>query len=109
QNSVFGGFGGRKYLSKVVDLPAIVLWEQNRWHTFPGYGWVFPGQQGGANVGLGVGTRSERKAGAKAVRALPEFLEHLRALGLLDGAPPAASQHRLGGWLKMGIVGTTPA
>lgn len=108
-NMVLWGFAVRTYVSQVVDLPAIVLWEQNPWHTFPGYGWVFPGEQGGANVGLGVGTRSERKAGAKAVRALPEFFEHLQALGLLDGTPPAASQRRLGGWLKMGIVGTTPA
>jgi menaquinone-9 beta-reductase len=106
---VLWGFAVRTYLPQVVDLPAIVLWEQNPWHAFPGYGWVFPGEQGGANVGLGVGTLSDRKAGANAVRALPEFLEHLCALGLLDGAAVAASQRRLGGWLKMGIVGTTPA
>ena len=108
-NLVLWGFAVRAYFPQVVDLPAIVLWEQSPWHAFPGYGWVFPGEQGGANVGLGVGTRSDRKAGANAVRALPEFLEHLNALGLLDGAPAAASQRRLGGWLKMGIVGTTPA
>jgi len=107
---VLWGFAVRTYLPQVVDLPAIVLWEQTPWRAFPGYGWVFPGEQGGANVGLGVGTRSDRKAGANAVRALPEFLEHLHALGLLDGEPAAAaSQRRLGGWLKMGIVGTTPA
>jgi geranylgeranyl reductase family protein len=106
---VLWGFAVRTYLPQVVDLPAIVLWEQHPWRAFPGYGWVFPGEQGGANVGLGVGTRSDRKAGASAVRALPEFLEHLRALGLLDRETAAASQRRLGGWLKMGIVGTTPA
>jgi menaquinone-9 beta-reductase len=108
-NLVLWGFAVRTYLPQVVDLPAIVLWEQTRWRAFPGYGWVFPGEQGGANVGLGVGTRSDRKAGANAVRALPKFLEHLHALGLLDGEPAAASHRRLGGWLKMGIVGTTPA
>jgi geranylgeranyl reductase family protein len=108
-NMVLWGFAIRTYLPQMVDLPAIVLWDQNPWKAFPGYGWVFPGEQGGANVGLGVGTRSDRKAGASAVRALPEFLEHLRALGLLEDAPPAASQRRLGGWLKMGMVGTTPA
>jgi flavin-dependent dehydrogenase len=106
---VLWGFAVRTYLPQVIDLPAIVLWEQKQWHAFPGYGWVFPGEQGGANVGLGIGTGSDRKAGASAVRALPEFLEHLHALGLLDGESAAASQRRLGGWLKMGIVGTTPA
>jgi flavin-dependent dehydrogenase len=84
------------------------MWEPTPWHAFPGYGWVFPGEQGGANVGLGIGTRSDRKAGAQAVRALPDFLVHLGALGLLSSAPPLPP-HRLGGWLKMGMVGTTPA
>ena len=81
---VLWGFAVRTYLPQVVDLPAIVLWEPTPWRAFPGYGWVFPGEQGGANVGLGIGTRSDRKAGAQAVRALPEFLAHLRALGLLE-------------------------
>ena len=68
--SVLWGFALRTYLPQVVDLPAIVLWEPKPWHAFPGYGWVFPGEQGGANVGLGIGTRSDRTGGASAVRAL---------------------------------------
>jgi geranylgeranyl reductase family protein len=108
-NSVLWGFAVRTYLPQVVDLPAIVLWEPTPWHAFPGYGWIFPGEQGGANVGLGIGTRSDRKAGAHAVRALSDFLVHLRALGLLDESAPPEPPRRLGGWLKMGIVGTTPA
>jgi menaquinone-9 beta-reductase len=107
--SVLWGFAVRTYLPQVVDLPSIVLWEPAPWRAFPGYGWVFPGEQGGANVGLGIGTRSDRKAGARAVRALPDFLAHLHALGLLDGVVPSVPPRRLGGWLKMGIVGTTPA
>jgi menaquinone-9 beta-reductase len=106
---VLWGFAVRTYLPQAVDLPAIVLWEPTPWQAFPGYGWVFPGEQGGANVGLGVGTRSDRKAGAQAVRALPAFLAHLHALGLLDAPPPPEPPRRLGGWLKMGMVGTTPA
>ncbi len=108
-SSVLWGFAVRTYLPQVVDLPAIVLWEPTPWHAFPGYGWIFPGEQGGANVGLGIGIRSDRKAGAHAVRALPDFLVHLHALGLLDESPPSVPPRRLGGWLKMGIVGTTPA
>ena len=108
-NSVLWGFAVRTYLPQLVELPAIVLWEPTPWRAFPGYGWVFPGDQGGANVGLGIGTRSDRKAGARAVRALPEFLVHLHALGLLDEPAPSLPPRRLGGWLKMGIVGTTPA
>jgi menaquinone-9 beta-reductase len=107
-NLVLWGFAVRTYVPQAVNLPAIVLWEPTRWHAFPGYGWVFPGPDGRANVGLGLATRSDRRAGANAVRALPEFLQHLRGLGLLDAPSPTGSP-RLGGWLKMGMVGTTPA
>ena len=108
-NSILWGFAVRTYLPQVVDLPAIVLWEPTPWRAFPGYGWVFPGGPGGANVGLGIGTRSDRKAGARAVRALSAFLVHLRTVGLLDKSPSTSTPRRLGGWLKMGMVGTTPA
>jgi len=108
-DKVLWGFALRTYLPQVVDLAAIVMWEPTPWRAFPGYGWVFPGAQGGANIGLGIATRGDRQAGAQAVRALPPFLEHLRAVGLLGGPPAPALPDRLGGWLKMGIVGTTPA
>jgi geranylgeranyl reductase family protein len=108
-NSVLWGFAVRTYLPQMVDLPAIVLWEPTPWRAFPGYGWVFPGEQGTANVGLGIGTRSDRRAGARAVQALPDFLVHLRAVGLLDDEVSPVPRRRLGGWLKMGIVGTMPA
>jgi geranylgeranyl reductase family protein len=106
---VLWGFAIRTYLAQEVDLAAIVMWEQTPWRAFPGYGWVFPGAGGGANVGLGIATRADRQAGAKAVRSLPGFLAHLRTVGLLDDAVPEVLPRRLGGWLKMGMVGTTPA
>jgi flavin-dependent dehydrogenase len=108
-SKVLWGFAIRTYLAQTVDLAAIVMWEPAPWRAFPGYGWVFPGAGGGANVGLGIATRADRGAGAKAVRSLPGFLEHLRAVGLLDGVAPPVLPRRLGGWLKMGMVGTTPA
>src|SRR5205085_22009 len=76
---------------------------------FPGYGWLFPGPDGRANAGLGLGTGSDRRAGASAARQLDAFLDHLRALGLLDATSDAPRNGRLGGWLKMGMVGTVPA
>jgi flavin-dependent dehydrogenase len=107
---VLWGFAVRTYLpQKMEELAAIVMWEPARWRAFPGYGWVFPGADSGVNVGLGIATRADRHAGARAVRALPEFLRHLHAVGLLADAPPAELPPRLGGWLKMGMVGTTPA
>ncbi len=106
---VLWGFAVRCYLDQQVDLPAITLWEQTRWHAFPGYGWIFPSPGGAANVGVGIGTLADRQAGAGAVRMLPAYLDHLVGLGLLDRAPSLPLPRRLGGWLKMGMVGTTPA
>jgi menaquinone-9 beta-reductase len=105
---VLWGFAVRSYLDQEVPLPAITLWEPSPWRAFPGYGWIFPGPDGRANVGLGVGTRSDKRAGAEAVRSLPAYLDELVRLGLLDRVPSAPGK-RLGGWLKMGMVGTRPA
>lgn len=101
------GFAVRSYVECPVSVPHIVLWEQSRWRGFPGYGWLFPGVDGRANVGVGVGTLGDRSTGSRAVGAFGAFVDELIELGLLsrsiDGAP------RLGGWIKMGMVGTTPA
>ena len=103
------GFRVRTYIPQAVDLPAIVFWESAPFQGFPGYGWVFPGPTGGANVGLGLGTVADRKAGAKVQQALPRFLEHLREIELLGDASSSMPTRRLGGWLKMGMIGTVPA
>jgi menaquinone-9 beta-reductase len=103
------GFAVRTYVDQPVDHPVISLWEQSRWRAFPGYGWIFPSPGGGANVGVGIGTLGERRGGAEAVRAVPNFVDHLVRLRLLDGASVRPLPRKLGGWLKMGMVGTTPA
>jgi menaquinone-9 beta-reductase len=105
---VLWGFAVRVYLDQPVTIPVIVLWEQRHWHAFPGYGWIFPASGGGANVGLGIATLSNRSEANRAVRMLPAFLDHLRTLGLIDRVSPEPSR-RLGGWLKMGMFGTAPA
>ena len=107
---VLWGFALRAYLEDPVQLPHIVLWEPASWRGFPGYGWLFPGVDGRANVGLGLGMLSDRTAGARAARDFGAFLEHLQTLGVLDGSStPASTSNRLGGWLKLGMIGTTPA
>jgi flavin-dependent dehydrogenase len=106
---VLWGFAVRCYVDQNVDLPAITLWEQTRWNAFPGYGWIFPSPGGIANIGIGIGTLADRQTGAGAVRALPAYLDHLVELGLVDRAAVSPLPRRLGGWLKMGMVGTTPA
>jgi len=105
---VLWGFALRSYLDASVDLPTIVLWDETRWRGFPGYGWVFPGPGGRANLGVGVGVLGDRAAAGHAARSLGAFVGVLHRFGLLDRTArlPAA---RLGGWLKMGMVGTVPA
>lgn len=103
------GFAIRAYVDQPLDLPTIVVWEPSPWAAFPGYGWVFPGAGGRANVGLGIGAVGDRSAGVRPAREFEAFLDHLAALGLLALPRAKRPRERLGGWLKMGMVGTTPA
>jgi flavin-dependent dehydrogenase len=97
------GFAIRAYVDASPSLPQILFWEPSRWMGYPGYGWLFPGVDGRANVGLGVGLRGDRRAGSRAASDLDSFVaDRLASLRL-------APRGRLGGWLKMGMVGTTPA
>ena len=107
--NVIWGFALRTYVPEHVDVPAIVFWEPEPWRAFPGYGWVFPSTDGAANVGLGLGMVGDRRAGATAQRALPRFYDHLRTIGLMTGRQDSSQSRCVGGWLKMGIVGTIPA
>jgi geranylgeranyl reductase family protein len=103
---VLWGFAQRAYVTQEVDRPVIALWDESRWKGFPGYGWLFPGVDGAANVGLGLGLGQNRTDASRAVSSFDAFCARLRDLGLLS-APVRG--RRLGGWLKMGMVGTIPA
>jgi menaquinone-9 beta-reductase len=105
---VLWGFAMRSYLPCDVEVPTIVFWEPEPWRPLPGYGWVFPGT-GGANVGLGMGMLADRKPGARIPQLLPRFLDYVRELGLITGPLDPPPARPLGGWLKMGMVGTNPA
>jgi flavin-dependent dehydrogenase len=104
---VLWGFALRAYLDDPVRVPHIIFWEQERWRGFPGYGWLFPGTNGRANIGLGIGVLADRARGAKAARAFDAFVHDLDRLQIL-ARPPGKVSPRLGGWLKIGMVGTTP-
>jgi geranylgeranyl reductase family protein len=106
---VLWGFAVRTYLPQSVDLPTIAMWTLDRWRALPGYGWIFPGEMGTANLGLGVGTLSRRTGAAVATKLLPDFMNYLHSEGMLESRPQGPAGRVLGGWLKMGMVGTTPA
>ncbi len=103
---VLWGFAVRGYVPVDVTVPVISLWNDQPRRGFPGYGWLFPGPNG-ANLGLGLGLGHSRHDAHRAQRSLYAFSTHLMRLGLLEATPEPSRQ--LGGWLKMGVVGTRPA
>jgi geranylgeranyl reductase family protein len=108
--NVLWGFALRAYVDAEIATPRIFLWEPERWRAFPGYGWAFPGGvDGGANVGLGIGMLADRAGAARVTRDFDAFVAHLDRSGIAGRARAGAAPRRLGGWLKMGMVGTVPA
>jgi geranylgeranyl reductase family protein len=103
---VLWAFALRAYIEVHVERPYIALWEPTRGHAFPGYGWLFPGPDGCSNIGLGLGMRSRRTAASAVPRHLPAFVRYLRQIGL---ATTSSHTPPLGGWLKLGMIGTNPA
>jgi menaquinone-9 beta-reductase len=106
---VLWGFAVRTYLDEPVDLAQILVWAPARGVAFPGYGWVFPAGDGRANVGLGIGLLDDRAAGRRATRDLDAFIAHAREVGALGDHARGVEQRPLGSWLKLGLVGTSPA
>jgi geranylgeranyl reductase family protein len=100
------GFAIRAYLPAEVPLPLLVLLDASPWRIYPGYGWLFPGENGQANVGIGVGLgRVRRQAPLRG--DLARLVALLAQCGDLSGdAQPGPV---MGGWLRMGGTGTPPA
>jgi menaquinone-9 beta-reductase len=100
------GFAIRAYIPAEVPLPLLVLLDAAPWRIYPGYGWLFPGEAGQANVGIGIGMGTRRRAAS--LRAdLARFCMQLRRSG--DLTPGAQHGAVTGGWLRMGGTGTPPA
>lgn len=106
RSAVLWGFAYRAYVNQAVDRPVIALWDHAPGQGFPGYGWIFPGENDVANVGLGVGLRADRGAAHRAVHHFHAFCRHLERNQLLCGP---VDDRPLGGWLKIGMVGTVAA
>ena len=100
------GFAIRAYLPAEVPLPLLVLLDAQPWRIYPGYGWLFPGADGQANVGIGVGLGTTRRQ-APLRGDLARFCALLAGRG--DIGPGARPGPVTGGWLRMGGTGTPPA
>ena len=105
-DSALWGFAVRAYVPGEVPLPLLVLLESAPWRIYPGYGWLFPGADGQANVGIGVGMGGTRHS-APLRGDLDRFTTLLRSRG--DLRPAAEVGPVIGGWLRMGGTGTPPA
>ncbi|MBV8463697.1 MAG: geranylgeranyl reductase family protein [Acidimicrobiales bacterium] len=99
--SVLWGFALRGYADEGPRRPRLAFWEPAPWAGYPGYAWEFPGEGGAANMGIGAARRGSRRFAAR----IPADLEAYRISR--SAATPLEGQ--LGGWLKIGMVGTTPA
>jgi flavin-dependent dehydrogenase len=100
------GFAIRAYLPAEVPLPLLVLLDASPRRIYPGYGWLFPGAEGRANVGIGVGLGGGR--GPAPLRGdLAGLVALLGQRG--DLSQDAAPGPVMGGWLRMGGTGTPPA
>jgi geranylgeranyl reductase family protein len=100
------GFAIRAYVAADVPLPLLVLLDSTPWRIYPGYGWLFPGADGEANVGIGVGLGASR-GHAPLAGDLARFSDMLRDHG--DLTRGARYGPVMGGWLRMGGTGTPPA
>ncbi len=100
------GFAIRGYIPAQVPLPLLMLLDAQPWRIYPGYGWLFPGADGRANVGIGVGM-GRRRTPALLRPDLDRLCAILRREG--DISPDAQPGPIVGGWLRMGGTGTPPA
>ena len=68
-----------------ISRPSCCGSRSRRARSCPDTDWSFPESKAVPTWGSAWEHGTDRKAGANAVRALPEFLEHVQALGLIDG------------------------
>ena len=101
------GFAVRAYVPGEVPLPLLVLLESRPWQIYPGYGWLFPGADGQANVGIGIGMGTAPEHSVALRDDLAGFCGLLRERG--DLRRDAEHGQVIGGWLRMGGTGTPPA
>lgn len=103
------GFALRTYVAEGdhrPDRPTVVMTSEDG-RLLPGYGWVFPLPDGQVNVGVGLAVGGDRRRARATADLLPATLRRLAHLGLVD--PRAEGHDRLGGWIRMGLLGCRPA
>jgi flavin-dependent dehydrogenase len=98
------GFAIRGYLPADVPLPLLALLDVQPMRIFPGYGWLFPGAGGQANIGIGLALKRGHGAAIRLNDDLLRLCDRFRASG--DLPPDSLPGPVMGGWLRMGGVGS---
>ena len=109
REKVLFGFAVRRYIRGVVRTPTISILGDSG-SLFPGYGWVFPSTGDRLNVGVGVGTLNDRSKGSLATKSIESYLKAVRSTLDVEFHEDLeiSKETQMGGWLKMGMAGTTP-
>ncbi|WP_298208262.1 geranylgeranyl reductase family protein [Ferrimicrobium sp.] len=100
------GFALRRHLSGSVRADRVDLLLGGRGPITPGYGWVFDQGGGQLNLGVGVGVGGERTRARGVRELLDQYQQDLLDRKIIT---TAGAHQEMGGWLKMGLVGTRVA
>jgi geranylgeranyl reductase family protein len=87
------GIAMRGYFRQVACPPGTMVFSLDRW-LLPGYGWIFPTANGGANVGVGTLVSTDRNS--------EENLRDLWERFTADAASPVA------GWMRNAVLAGRP-
>jgi menaquinone-9 beta-reductase len=101
------GFAIRGYVDAEVPLPLLALHDLTPGRIFPGYGWLFPGADGRANIGIGLALPRRGRPPRHLRGELRRLAARFRAAG--DLSSDAVIGPVSGGWLRMGGVGSCVA
>ena len=108
---VLWGFALRAYVDDPVTMPHIAYGGRSPGGAFPATDGCSPVSMAGPTSAWVSGCCPIGGAGAAASQQFGAFAGHLRRLGGLQTDMPsdAPQRGRLGGWLKLGMLGTVPA
>lgn len=97
------GFALRRHLTGVTQINRVDLLLESGSVATPGYGWVFDQGDERLNLGIGIGVGSDRSRARGARELLDLYQQELVTRGIIS---VSGSHQELGGWLKMGLIGT---
>ncbi|WP_298346117.1 geranylgeranyl reductase family protein [Ferrimicrobium sp.] len=100
------GFALRRHVSGSTLTDRVDLLLEGREMVTPGYGWVFDQGSDQLNLGIGVGVGAQRARAKGARELLDRYEQDLVDRNIIT---TVGTHQEMGGWLKMGLVGTRVA